>query len=139
MYTLLAPFIVQNLRKTLRANRELQTCATFGLKMVDFPQTSIFWEKSLILFSSTYWPISLCQILKFFYNRTQGYEDGLFLDPKWVNFPKRTFFRKPVDKPSLYHSSLSVCPKLKSDMNLFMKYWRLKNIETSFAHSQFWP
>ena len=42
--------------------------------------------------------------------------------PKWVNFPKQKFFRKPVDKPSSYHSSLSTCQKSKSDINLFMKY-----------------
>ena len=34
--------------------------------MVHLPQTNTFWEKSLVLFWSNYWPISLCQILTFF-------------------------------------------------------------------------
>ena len=39
--------------------------SNFGSKMVHLLQTSIFLgEKSLILFSSPYWPISLCKILK---------------------------------------------------------------------------
>ena len=45
-----------------------------------------------------------------------------FLDTNWVNFPKRKLFRKPVDKPSSYHSSLSTFQKRKSDINLLMKY-----------------
>ena len=60
---------------------------------------------------------------KKFFQQTQGYEDVLFLDAKSVNFPKRKFFRiKPVDKPSSYHSSVSVFQKLKSDINLLTKY-----------------
>ena len=63
-YVLLALFIVQNFKKTLTANPELWGWAIFGSKMVDLAQTSVFSEKSLILFSSTNLPISLCQILK---------------------------------------------------------------------------
>ena len=58
------------------------------------------------------WPISLGQILKTFYNRPRVYKDGPFLDPNWVNFPKQKLFRKPVDKPSSYHSSLPTRQKI---------------------------
>ena len=56
-------------KNTLRANPELWWWAMFGSKMIRLPKTSIFWEKSLILFSPTYWPISLCKILKNSYIR----------------------------------------------------------------------
>ena len=112
--SLLALFIVQNFKTSLTAAPEL--------RMVNLLQKSIFGEKSLILSSSTYWPISLCQISKFFYNRPRVMRTRVpFVDPKWINFPKRKFFRKPGDKPSSYHSSLSTFQESKSDISLFMK------------------
>ena len=122
--SLLALFIVQNFKTIFTAAPEL--------RMVNLLQKSIFGEKSLILSSSTYWPISLCQISKFFYNRPRVMRTRVpFVDPKWINFPKRKFFRKPGDKPSSYHSSLSTFQESKSDISLFLKYWRLKNTEIS--------
>ena len=122
--SLLALFIVQNFKTILTAAPEL--------RMVNLLQKSIFGEKSLILSSSIYWTISLCQISKFFYNRPRVMRTRVpFVDPKWINFPKRKFFRKPGDKPSSYHSSLSTFQESKSDISLFMKYWRLKNTEIS--------
>ena len=50
----------------------------------------------------------------------------------------RIFFRKPVNKPCSFHSSLSTCQKSKSDIHLLMKYWRLKNTEISLAKNYFW-
>ena len=51
------------------------------------------------------------------------------MDQKWVNLPKPKYFQKTIDKPSSYHSCLSTFQKSKSDINLSMKYWRLKNTE----------
>ena len=62
-----------------------------------------------------------------FLQQSQSYEDAPFLDPKWSHLSLRKFFRKPVDKPSSYHSCLPTFQNLKSDINLLMKYWRLKN------------
>ena len=44
--------------------------------------------------------------------------------PKMDPFAQtKTFFRKkPVDKPSTYHSCLSAFQKSKSDINLLMKF-----------------
>ena len=64
--------------------------------MVHLPQTRIFWEKSLILFSYTYRPFSLCKILKKFWQRIQSYEYVPFLGPKWPICPNKNFFRKPI-------------------------------------------
>ena len=56
---LLTPFILQNFKKILRA---------------DF-----FWYKPLLLLSSTYWPFSLCKIVKkFFLQQIDSYEDASF-------------------------------------------------------------
>ena len=43
---LLAFFIVQNVKKILPANPELQECVIFGPQMVQFPQTESFFEKN---------------------------------------------------------------------------------------------
>ena len=48
------------------------------------------------------------------------------------------FFRKPINEPCFFHSCLSTCQKSKSDINLLVKYWRLKNIEILLAESYFW-
>ena len=77
---LLALFIVQNLKKILTADPELWGHTIFGPKIVYLPQTKLFWKKSLISFSSTYWPFSLCKILKKFFQRIQSYEMQHFWD-----------------------------------------------------------
>ena len=61
---LLAPFILQNFKKILRADPELWGCAIFGPKMAHLSWTKFFWYKPLLLLSSTYWPFSLCKIFK---------------------------------------------------------------------------
>ena len=119
---LLAPFIVQNFKIILGADPELRRCAIFGPKMVHFPQTRMFWEKSLILFSSTYWLLSLCKILKKFLQRIQTYEDAPYLGPKLPICPNNNFFRKLVNKPCSFHSCLSAFQKSNPDINLLMKY-----------------
>ena len=50
-----------------------------------------------MLFSSTYWTILLCKILKNSYNRPRG---CAIFGPKMGQFAKQKIFRKPVDKPS---------------------------------------
>ena len=47
-------------------------------------------------------------------------------------------FRKPVNEPCFFHLCLSTCQKSKSDINLLVKYWWLKNTEISLAESNFW-
>ena len=56
-----------------------------------------------------------------------------FLGPKWPISPNEIFFRKPVNEPCFFHSCLPTCQKSKSDINLLVKYWRLKNTEISLA------
>ena len=135
---LLSLFILQNFKKILRANPELWGCAIFGPKIAHLSWTNFFWYKPLLLLSSTYWPFSLCKIFKKFFQRIQSYEDAQFLGPKWPISPNENFFRKPVNEPCFFHSCLSTCQKSKSDINLLVKYWWLKNTEISLAESHFW-
>ena len=184
---LLAPFILQNLKKNLRADPELRGCAIFGTKMVHLSWTIFFRYKPLSLLSSTYWSFSLCKIKKnltvdpelwecvifgpkmvhlpqtFFFWKiiniiliyllapfiVQNFKKILLADLElrgcanvWVQndpFPKmRIFFRKPVNEPCFFHSCLSTCQKSKSNINLLVKYWRLKSTEISLAESHFW-
>ena len=60
---LLSPFSVQNFKSIIGTDPEVRRCI-FEPKMVSLPQARIFWEKSFILFSSTYWPLSLSKLLK---------------------------------------------------------------------------
>ena len=102
--------------------------------MVHLPKTNIFfWKKLLRSFSSVYRLLSLCKILKRFLQRIQSYEDAPFLGPKWPIRSNESFFRKTVNKNCSFHSCLSACQKSKSDINLLVKYWRLKNTEMSLA------
>ena len=136
---LLALFIVQNFKETHTGDPELWGCTIFAPKMVHLTEQRFFWKKLFISFSSTYWALSLCKILLKILQRIQSYEDAPFLGPKWPIYPNENFFRKSVNKPCCsFHSCLSTCQKSKSDINLIMKYWRLKNTEISLVKSHFW-
>ena len=79
------------------------------------------------------------QNLKKIFQQIQSYKDVQLLGPKWLISSNENFFlRKPVNKPCFFHSCLSTCQKSKSDINLLVKYWRLKNTEISLAKSNFW-
>ena len=101
---LLAPFILQNLKKILRADPELWGCAIFRPKMTHSSWTIFFWYKPLLLLSFTYCSFSLCTISKNSYRRSRGfgpkmiqriqsYEHAQFLGPKWPISSMR-FFQK---------------------------------------------
>ena len=62
-------------------------------------------------------------------------EDVQFLGPKWPISSNENFFRKPVHEPCFFYSCPSTCQKWKSDINLLVKYWWLKNTEISLAES----
>ena len=80
----------------------------------------------------------IVQNLKKFSQWIQSYQNAQFLGPKWPISPNENFFRKPVNEHCFFHSCLSTCQKSKSDINLLLKYWRLKNTEISLAERHFW-
>ena len=136
---LLALFIVQNLKKFLQHIQSYEDVPFLVPKWsICLPPKKILIGKLLKSFSSTYYSLSLCKIFKKFFHRIQSYEDVQFLGPKWPISPNENFFRKPVNEPCFFHSCLSTCQKSKSDINLLVKYWRLKNTEISLAESHFW-
>ena len=61
-------------------------------KNINLPQVNFFLKKQLIKFSSTYWLLSFCEILKKFLEPIQSYEDVPFLGPKWSICPEQTIF-----------------------------------------------
>ena len=101
------------------------------------PNKNFLWTILLISFSCTYWPLSLCKVFKKLSQRIQSYGNAPFLDPKCPVFPNENFFRKSVNKHCSFHSCLSACQNSKSDINLLVKYWPLKNTAISLAESHF--
>ena len=93
---LLAPFILQNLKRIVRADPELSGCAIFGHKMAHLFWTFFFfWYKPLLL-SSTCWPFSLCKIYKKLLQLIQSCEDA----PVWTQngpFAPQLFFWKIIN------------------------------------------
>ena len=95
---LLAPFILKNFEKILRADPELWRCAFFMPKMAHLSWTKKFLYKRWLLLSTTYWPFSLCKILKKFLQQIQRYEYASLLGCKWIICPKQCFFLKKIIK-----------------------------------------
>ena len=154
--------------------------------MVHLSWTKNFWYKPLLLLLSTYWPFSLCRILKNSYSGSRIMTmhhfwtqngpfapNNFFLENYYYHshlpissfhcakfkknsscrsrvmrtcsfwaqnglFPQMTvFFRKPVHEPCFFSLCLSRCQTSKSEINLLVKYWLLKNTEISSAESHF--
>ena len=124
-------------KKILTGDPESWGCAIFGPKMVDLPQTNFFWKivNIILIYLLAFF---LWKIFKKFFQRIQSYEVAQFWGSNWPIFLNKNFFRKPVDEPCFFHSCLSTCQKWNSDINLLVKYWRLKNTEISFPESHFW-
>ena len=61
---LLAPFILQNVKKNSWGQSRAMTMCYFRDQNGPFIIKIFFWYKPLLLLPSTYWPFSLCKILK---------------------------------------------------------------------------
>ena len=109
----------------------------FRVQNGPFVLNKIFLEQTIIITFTYLLAFFVVQKLKNFLQQIQSYEDVPFLGPKWPIFPNENFFRKPVNEPCFFHSCLSTCQKSKLDINLLVKYWRLKNTEISLAESLF--
>ena len=132
----IGPFHCAKFKEILTTDPELWGRTIFGPKMVHLPQTIFFWKIINIILIYLL-AISLSKILKIFFQQIQSYEDAQFLGPKWPISPNENFFRKPVNKPCFFLSCLFTCQKSRSDINLLVKYWRLKHTEISLAKRHF--
>ena len=90
---LLTPFTLQNLKKS--SDRELWGCTIFVHKMVHLPQTRFFLEKTLILFSSTCWSLSMCKIFLKKFNANPELWGCTIFGSKMAHLPKQEFFVQP--------------------------------------------
>ena len=104
----IGPFHWAKFKKILTADPELWRCTIYGPKMVHLPLTNFFLENY-----SYHSHLLMSKILKFFQRI-----DAQFLSPKWLISPNENFFRKPLNEPCFFHSWLSMCQKLKSDINV---------------------
>ena len=134
----ISPFHGAKFKKNYYSRSRVMRCANSGPKMVHLPETFFFGKRLLISFSSTYWPLLLCKIFKKILTADRVRRMCHFWVQNSTFAQARIFFRKPVNKPCFFHSHLSTWQKSKSDINLWMKYWRLKNTEISLAKSHFW-
>ena len=82
-------------------------------------------------------PVFIVQNFKKFLQWIQSYEDAQFWAPKWPICPNDNFFRKTVNEPCFFHSCLSRCQKSKSDINLLVKYWRLRILKSQWPKAIF--
>ena len=102
---LLAPFILQNIKRILWADPELSGCAIFSHKMAHLSWTIFFWYKPLLLLLSTCCPFFLCKIYNKFLWPIQSCENAPFLGPKWCICPKQMFLEN-----YWYHFYLTISP-----------------------------
>ena len=121
---LLAPFILQNFQKFQ------------SYEDVSFLDPK--WPTPLLLLSSTYWPFSLCKILKNSYSRSRVMRMRHF----WAQngpFPQMIIFSENLltSLVSIIHAYLHAKNQSQILIYLLMKYWRLKNTEISLAKSVF--
>ena len=134
---LLAFFIVQNFKKILTADPELWGCTILGPKMVHLPYQTFFWKIFNIILIYLLAPFTVQNFKKLLTADWQLWGSAIFA-PKMALCPNENFFRKAVNEPSFFQSCLSICQKLKSDINPLVKYWQLKNTEISLTESHFW-
>ena len=115
----------------LTTDPELWGCSIFGPKMVHLPQI-FFWKIINIILI---YLLAQFTVQNFKKNPSRG-SRVMRMHNFWAQ--NENFFRKPVNEPCFFHSCLSTCWKSQSDINLLVKYWRLKNTEISLADRHFW-
>ena len=120
---LLAPFTLQTFKRFLEPIQGYEDVPFSGPKWPICPEQNFLVQTIIITFIYLL-ALFIVQNLKKFLQQIQSYEDAPFLGPNWSICPKQ--------------SCLSTCQKSKLDINLLVKYWRLKNTEISLAKSHFW-
>ena len=132
----IGPFHCAKFKKILTADPELWRCIVFGPQIVHLPQT-IFFLKIITIIPIYLLASFIVQNLKQLLPADPELWGCAILDPKWHISPNENFFKKPVYEPCFLYLCLSTCQKSKSDINLLVKYWWLKNTEISLAKSHF--
>ena len=135
---LLAPFILQSFfKKIMELIQSYEDKHHFWDQNSPFVLNKFFLVQTIVITFIYLLALFIVQKLKKFLQRIQNYDDALFLAPKWPICLSENFFRKPIDEPCFFYSCLSICQNSKSDINILVKYWWLKNTEISLAESHF--
>ena len=94
-----------------------------------FAPIKSFFGKLLRSLSSNYYRLSLCKILKKFFQQIHSYGDVQFLGTKWPNSPNENFFQKTCSW-ALFLSFMPIClPKIKvrclsiTEILTIKEYW----------------
>ena len=111
---LLAPFILQFFKKILTADPEWSIC----------PEQFFFGTNHYYCFHLPISPFHCAKLKKILPADPKLWGCSIF-GPKMTHLPKWVFFRKSVNESCFFHSCLSTFPKLKSDVTLLVKYWKL--------------
>ena len=123
--SLLALSLCKIVKQSLTADPELWGRAIFGN----------FWRKSLILYSSTYWLLSLCKIFKKFLQPIRSYEDAPFLGPKWAICPNKNFFHRML----MNHKNFCFTPIPDKTNDVIFLEVPKPSFWTIFGHFARWP
>ena len=102
-----------------------------------FPPNEFFWKVINITLIYLLAPFTVQNFKKILPSNPELWGCTIF-GQKWPISLNENFFRRPVNKPCFFHSCLYTCQNSKSDINLLVEYWRLKNTEISLAKSHFW-
>ena len=138
---LLAPFILQNFQKILRANPIFcHEQISFGTNYFYFFHLPIgpfhcAKFKKILAADPELWGCAI-----FGPKMVHLLQTNLFLDPHLPISPfhwAKKIFRKPVNEPCFFHSYLSICQKSKSDICLLVKYWWLKKAKSHWPRAIF--
>ena len=93
------------------------------VKKIKLLQMIFFLEKQLIKFSCTYWPLSLCKILKKFLGPIQSYEDVPFSGPKWSICSEQNFLVQTIIITFIYLLALFIMQIKKKTLTANPELW----------------
>ena len=88
----LAPFILQNFKKILRADPVMRMCH-FRAHNGPFVLNKIFLVQTIIITFIYLLALFIVQNLKKFLQQIQNHDNALFLDPKWSISPNFFFWK----------------------------------------------
>ena len=91
-------------------------------KNIKLPQVNFFLEKQLIKFSSTYWLLSFCKILKKFLGLIQSFENVPFWTQNGPFVMNKTFLAQTIIITLIYLLALFIVQNLKKFVPWIQSY-----------------
>ena len=132
---LLAPFILQNFyKKVLELIQSYKDVRHFWDQNSPFVLNKFFWCKPLLLLSSTYWPFSLCKILKSSYNGSRIITMHHFWDQRGPFAPNKFFSWKTITITVINRLTLFIVQNLKKNLPADQELWGCANNGAKMVH-----